>query len=89
LALIGLSLILAWLDMGLLNYDQSSAGALEALNGGEPYKAICVFPPLLIYVTLVLGSPVTLRRFGAILIGLLIWKIGFIRAQTWQRVWTA
>ncbi len=95
LALIGLSLILAWLDMGgFLNHDSEFLGAkvLEALNGGEPrYKAIiCVFPPLLIYVTLVLGSPVTLQvLFGAILIGLLIWKIGNLSVpKTWQRVWT-
>jgi hypothetical protein len=96
LALIGLSLILAWLDMGgFLNHESEFLGAkaLEALNGVEPrYKAIVsVFPPLLIYGTLVLGSPVTLQVLvGALLIGLLIWKIGNLSVpKTWQRVWTA
>jgi len=54
-------------------------------NGTKP---LSVFPPLLIYVTLVLGS--VTGRFGAILIGLLIWKIGNLSVpKTWQRVWTA
>ena len=95
LALIGLSLLLAWLDLrGFLNHDSEFLGAkaLEALSGAEPrYKAIIsVFPPLLIYGTLLLGSPVTLQvLLGAFLIGLLTWAIGDLsQPKTWRIVWT-
>lgn len=94
-ALIGLSLLMAWLDMqGFLNHDAEFLGAkaLEALNGAEPrYKAIIsVFPPLLIYGTLLIGSPVTLQvLLGAFLIGLLTWAIGNLsQPKTWHIVWT-
>lgn len=95
LTLIVLSLILVWLDMGgLSNYDLEFLGAkaLEATNGAEPrYRAIVsVFPPLLVYSTLVLGSPVTLQvLLSAFLVGLLIWQIGHLSVpKTWQRIWT-
>jgi len=52
------------------------AKVLEALNGGEPrYKAIIVFPFVnLCHSSTWLASDLA-SRFGAILIGLLIWKI--------------
>lgn len=96
LALIGLSLILAWLDIrGFSNYDSEFLGskALQALTGAEPrYRAIVsIFPPLLVYGTLILGSAVTLQVvLGAILIGLLTWQLGKLSvSKTWQRIWTA
>ena len=96
LSLIGLSLLMVWLDIGgFLTHESEFLGAkaLEAFNGAEPrYRAIVsVFPPLLVYGTLVLGSPVTLQvLLSALLIGLLIWQMGNISVpQTWQRVWTA
>jgi len=96
ITLIGLSLILAWLDMeGFSNYDSEFLGAkaLQALNGAEPrYRAIVsIFPPLLVYGALILGSAITLQVVsGAILIGLLSWQIGNLSvAKTWQWLWTA
>ncbi len=96
LALLVLSLILAWLDItGFSSYDLEFLGAkaLEALTGAEPrYRAIVsIFPPLLVYGTLILGSAVSLQVIlGAILIGLLTWQIGNSPvAKTWQWVWTA
>lgn len=96
LALVGLSLLLAWLDLqGLSNYDSEFLGAkaLQAINGAEPrYRAIVsIFPPLLVYGTLLLGSSISLQVFlGVTLIGLLTWQIGKLSvSKTWQSVWTA
>lgn len=96
LALVGLSLIVVWMDLaGLSNYDLEFLGAktLTALDGAEPrYRAIIsIFPPLLVYSALILGSPVTLQvLLGATLLGLLVWQLGNLAvSKTWQRVWTA
>lgn len=96
LALIGLSLILVWMDLaGFSSYDLEFLGAktLVALDGAEPrYRAIIsIFPPLLVYSALILGSPITLQvLLGAIGLGLLVWQLGELAvARTWQRVWTA
>lgn len=96
LTLIGLSIILAWIDLkGFSNYESEFLGAkaLEALTGGEPrYRAIVsIFPPLLIYGTLILGSVVTLQvLLSATLMGLLTWKIAQLSVpKTWQWAWMA
>lgn len=96
LAVLVLSLILAWLDItGFSSYDLEFLGAkaLEAHNGAEPrYRAIVsIFPPLLVYATLILGSAVSLQVIlGSILIGLLFWQLGKSQvAKTWQLVWMA
>jgi len=95
IALLGLSLVLAWLDIsGLSNYDTEFLGAkaLQALNGAEPrYRAIVsIFPPLLIYSTLIVGSAITLQALlGAIAVGLIVWQMGNIAvAPIWRNVWT-
>lgn len=94
LALLVLSLIIAWLDItGFSSYDLEFLGAkaLEAFNGAEPrYRAIVsIFPPLLVYGTLILGSPVSLQVvLGAFLIGLLTWQIrNSPVSKTWQWIW--
>ena len=80
---------------GLSNYDSEFLGAkaLQAINGAEPrYRAIVsIFPPLLVYGTLLLGSSISLQVFlGVTLIGLLTWQIGKLSvSKTWQSVWTA
>ncbi len=94
LALVVLSLILAWLDtMGFSSYETQFLGskALQAINGAEPrYRAIVsIFPPLLVYGSSILGSAITLQVIvGAILIGLLCWQIGNSAVpRLWQGVW--
>lgn len=94
LALVVLSLILAWLDMvGFSSYDTEFLGAkaLQAINGAEPrYRAIVsIFPPLLVYGSSILGSAITLQVVvGAILIGLLVRQIGNSPVpKLWQAVW--
>lgn len=96
LTLVGLSLVLAWMDMqGFSNYDSEFLGAkvLAALQGGEPrYRAIVsVFPPLLIYGSLILGSPVTLHiLLGAIIIGFLAGKFENLSVpKIWRDIWLA
>ena len=95
LALIGLSLMLAWLDAGgFSNYEAEFLGAkaLQALNGLEPrYRAIVsIFPPLLVYGTFFLGSVVTLQvLLGSILIGLLTRQLGNLSVSIWQWIWIA
>jgi 4-amino-4-deoxy-L-arabinose transferase-like glycosyltransferase len=94
IALIGLGLILAWLDMnGYSNYDTEFLGAkaLQALSGAEPrYRAIVsIFPPLLVYSALMVGSAITLQALlGAIAVGLIVWQMGNIAvAPIWRSVW--
>jgi hypothetical protein len=95
IVLVGLSLILAWLDLnGFSNYDTEFLGAkaLQALNGAEPrYRAIVsIFPPLLVYCTLIVGSAITLQALlGAIAVGLIVWQMDSIAvAPIWRSVWT-
>lgn len=95
IALIGLGLILAWLDMsGYSNYETEFLGAkaLQALSGAEPrYRAIVsIFPPLLVYSALIVGSAITLQALlGAIAVGLIVWQMGHIAvAPIWRSVWT-
>ena len=76
-ALIGLSCMLAWLDFrGFLPQDLEFLGAkaLVARYGPEPRMQSIgfVFPPLLVYGALALGSPITLQvLMGALVVGCL------------------
>jgi hypothetical protein len=76
-ALIGLSCMLVWLDFrGFLPQDLEFLGAkaLVARYGPEPRMQSIgfVFPPLLVYGTLALGSPITLQvLMGALVVGCL------------------
>jgi len=94
LALIGLSLILACWIWGFFELRLRVLRELKYWkllmeeNGTKPLSAFFPFVNLC-HSSTWLASDLA-SRFGAILIGLLIWKIGNLSVpKTWQRVWTA
>ncbi|NJN37769.1 MAG: hypothetical protein HC790_02070 [Acaryochloridaceae cyanobacterium CSU_3_4] len=66
--------------------------AMVAVQGPEPSFVATgyAFPPLLVYGSALMRSPVTLQVFsGALLVGLEIWQMGKLRvARFWQILWT-
>ncbi len=92
--LIGLSCILAWLDFrGFLPQDLEFLGAkaLVARYGPEPRMQSIgfVYPPLLVYSALVLGSPITLQVLvGALVVGCLARKMMQLPlSHGWRWTW--
>lgn len=96
LALFILSAVLVWLDFqGFLAEEMAFFGAkaLEVFYGPEPRLQATgfVFPPVLVYGTVAVGSPITLQVLaGALLVGLISRTIDSLPiSQIWCRLWIA
>lgn len=95
LTIVGLTSLIMGLDwQGYIAQPIAFIGskAILVVQGPEPSLVATgyVFPPLMIYVSAILRSPVTLQVFsGALLVGVVIRAMGKLRvSRFWQAIWT-